>query len=66
MASLLWAQEYRALALVALRDAAIFTRLKGTTFWDFPFSGENQSGTGPKDQQGMCPRVWRALKEIAM
>jgi len=36
--------------------------LKGIIFWVFPFFGENQSRICPWNQQGMCPRVWRALE----
>lgn len=43
------------------RCSHFYSRLKGTTFWDFPFSGEKAEHNMPPG-----PTVWRALKEIMM
>lgn len=63
MASLLWAQEYQAQPLVALRDAAIFTSDgRAPPSGIFPSLVKNQSRKCPGSHQDMCPKVWRALE----
>jgi hypothetical protein len=60
MASPLWTQEYQAQASVAQRDAAIFTSDRRTPPSEIsPSVVGKRAGTGPKDQQGLCPRVCR-------